>query len=116
MSAIGDAATELAAVLRSVPGLRVFKLGESVSPPCAVVGVPRLLWEAYSRDVTTAEFPVYLVAALDDRAVETLTTFAPLVATALEELTGASTDTAEPGLYPVGDLPAYLFTAPFPLT
>jgi hypothetical protein len=111
-----EASDRLVGALKAIDGVRVFALGESVSPPCAVVGVPRLAWETYSRDVTSASFPVYLIVALDDRAVPRLLELAPKVAAVIEVVTDGSVDAAEPGVYPVGDLPAYLFTAEFPLT
>ncbi|MEC3975090.1 hypothetical protein [Amycolatopsis sp. H20-H5] len=116
MSAVTDAAATLSAALASVEGVRVYELGASVDPPGVVVGVPRLVWGAYSPEITSASFPVYLVVSMDDKSVRQLLTLAPLVAAAIEVATGATVDAADPGIYPVGDLPAYLFTAEFPLT
>lgn len=116
MSAVTEAAAELAGALRSIEGVRVYDLGQSVDPPGIVIGPPRLEWAAYSTEITSASFPVYLVAALGDRTLEQLTELAPKVAAVIEQLTDASIDSADPTIYPVGELPAYLFIAEFPLT
>ncbi|QWF81138.1 hypothetical protein [Amycolatopsis sp. CA-230715] len=116
---------ELAAALTSVTGLRLAQLGADFEPPGVVVGVPRLEWSGYhgyGNDTTppsAASFPIFLVANLDpDKTVSELLRYGPLVGAAIEKVTRATVEAADPGFYTAGgrDLPAYVFTAEFPLS
>lgn len=109
-NAVEAAAQDLETALRGVEGLRYYALGDAqVDPPAVVLGAPALAWEAYALAPTTATFPVFLVTALDDRALERLFAFLVPVAEALDAVADAAVQTANPGTYVAGtqELPCY---------
>lgn len=113
MSAIRAASEALAASLRSVADLRVYTdPGAPVDPPGAFVGPPALSWETFSTSPVRATFLVYLVAAQNDRALESLWDLVPVVSDAIATYDRAAVITAEPGSWLAGrtELPAYVFT------
>jgi hypothetical protein len=100
MNQISAKAGELFAALRTVDRLRVYEdLGAIVDPPGALVGPPRLQWEAYCAEPTTATFVVIVGVALDERATETLFELVPLAADALANVEDATVATATPGVF-----------------
>ncbi len=103
------AAQDLETALSGVEGLRYYPLGSNVDPPGLVMGPPALTWEAYCLTPTTATFPVFLVTALDDRALEQLFQYVVPVSEALEAVTDAAVQNASPGTYLAGtqELPCY---------
>lgn len=110
MSAIAKASQALAAALRTVPELRVYTdPGASIDPPAALVGPPQLTWEAYDVAPTGARFVVVLMAAADERALECLWDFVPLVAAAIEAVPDTVVRQANPGVWLTGgtELPCY---------
>lgn len=110
MSAIVDAAATLTAALATVPGLRVARDPSVVmDPPAAVLGPPSLEWGGMCSDPTSATWHVFVVVQLDERAVERLMAFVPLVAAAIDELPDAAVSRADPVVYPSAgtELPAY---------
>lgn len=116
MMPVADAVAELAAALAGVAGLRVYTDPAAVvDPPAVAVGPPVLAWESYG-DACTATFPVYVVVALDERALARLWELVPAVQAALET-TQATAQTATPIVFNSGgqDLPAYEITTEFPL-
>ena len=97
----------LKAALATVDGLRVYELGTPVDPPGGVVGPPRLTWEVYCDEPTSAQFVVYLVSAMNERALDKLLELLPAVTLALMAVPNAVVVEATPGEYPAGDLPCY---------
>lgn len=119
MSAGWDALQALAAAAGTVEAVRVFPLGASVTPPAVVVGPPRLEWSTNCAAASNATFSVFVIGALDDRAIEGLLDLAPLVAAAIEEGTPAVVLSADPGTYTSagsGELPAYELTVEYPIS
>lgn len=113
MTAIRTAAEALTAALRSVAGLRVYTDPSAVvDPPGAFVGPPALSWETFTTDPVRASFFVYLVAAQNDRALESLWDLIPEVSAAVATYDRAAVISAEPGSWLSGrtELPAYVFT------
>lgn len=114
MSTVTEAAEALEAALTTVEGLRTYRdPGANVAPPAVVLGPPLLRWEGFRAGPTSATFTVFLVTAADDRALERLWQWVPVVAEALDEVTDAATSTATPGTFPAGgaDLPCYQLQA-----
>lgn len=118
MSAIGDAVADIAAAAAGVGGIRVQALGASPEPPSVIVGVPPLQpWPTSCSGPGEAAFPVYVVVAFDDQALELLYELVPLVWQAIEDGTPAVVTAANPGTYNggTGDLPCYELTVDYPL-
>lgn len=118
MSAIGDAAADIAAATASVEQVRVQPLGASPDPPTVIVGVPPLQpLQTSCTGPAEAQFPVYVVVAFDDQALELLYELVPLVWAAIEDGTPALVTAANPGTYNggSGDLPCYELTVEYPL-
>ncbi|WP_435583377.1 hypothetical protein [Amycolatopsis thermoflava] len=109
MRTVTEAAAQLEAALKSVDGLRYVQLGSDVDPPGLVLGVPQLNWEGYGSAPATATFPVIVVVAMDDRALEQLWKLVTPVATAVDTVPDAVVQTADPGVFNAGnqDLPCY---------
>lgn len=113
MSALGDLSGALVTALRTVPGLRVAQdVGEVVDPPAAILGPPLLAWNGYCDGPTSATFTVNVVVTFDERAMERLFAFLPLVAVAVDSVPDAVVTAAAPGTYRIGnaDLPCYAVT------
>lgn len=110
MSVVTEAAAELAAAIATVEGIRVYtRAGATVDPPAVVIGPPTLTWETTCTDPNESAFPVAVVVAAGDRAMDRLWDLVPLVAAAIESVPGAVVRTATPGSFAVGasDLPSY---------
>lgn len=98
--------------LDTVGGLRVLRRpGALGNPPVAYVPPPELTWDGYVTEPTEAVFEVVLAVAADDRAIENLFRFLPLVTAAIEdaEQVDAVVKTATPGVWRTGntELPCY---------
>lgn len=117
MSTIGDASAAIGEAAASVGDLRLFALGQSVTPPGIVVGPPRLTPLGSCAGPANAEFPVTVVVALGELSLEQLWDLVPAVWEAIEGQTGAVVTAAQPGTYSTGsgDLPAYELTAEHPI-
>jgi hypothetical protein len=117
VSEAGDAQAVIEAAAQTVEAVRVFPLGATLTPPAVVVGPPRLEWATSCPGPTTAFFTVFVVAALDDRALELLYELAPQVGAAIEAESAGVVLRADPGTYNAGtgDLPAYALTVEYPL-
>lgn len=103
------AALGLEAALKTVAGLRVYRLGTTVDPPGIVVGPPQLAWEGYGGGPATATFAVFVMVAMDDKALERLWEYVTPVSEAVESVAAAVVRGADPGVYAAGttDLPCY---------
>jgi len=103
------------AACQTVGEIRTYKLGQTIDPPAVIVGPPRLLWEAQCVDggPTSAEFSVFLVTRLDERATEVLFELVPQVVLAIEEQTKGTVSEANPTVYE--DLPGYELRTLYPL-
>jgi hypothetical protein len=116
---IADAVADLEAACRTVEGIRVFQLGDTIDPPAAVVGPPRLLWEVQCVDggPTSAEFLVLVAVAFDDRAIAQLYEVVPRVVLAIETETPGAVSEANPSTYNNGStsLPGYELRVSYPL-
>lgn len=113
MSAVKIAAEALQTAAKGVAGVRVHTdLGAAVDPPATIVGPPALTWEGACVEPTEAQFPVWVVEAADERAMERLWERVPLVSEALDGAEDATVRRADPGTYPTGgvELPAYVIT------
>lgn len=99
--------------LTGLAGIRHYPhLLANVDPPATMVGLPRLEWAVVCSEPTSATFLVYLMVALDDRAVDRLQDMLPVVVEAIESVPDAVVTTATPLVSPYGapDLPAYEIT------
>lgn len=117
-NAVEVAAEALRVALRAVEGVRhAEELGDDVDPPATELGLPDLVFEAYTLDPTTATFPVALVAGMSDRTGRELRQLLPRVTEALGEVRSAVVLRAEPGTFAAGgiELPAYLITVEYAL-
>lgn len=119
---VKDAAEQLAAALKLVPGIGTFVYtdpGAEVQRPGLVIGPPSLRFENQDGPVpTNARFTVFAVVDADEYAVEKLWLLVPQVVAAIEEHTaGCLAGEATPSSYPVGssDMPAYAIPVDFPL-
>lgn len=116
MSAVTDAVAALREALGAVEGVRVYTDPAAVvDPPAVAVGPPALAWDGFG-PACSATFPVYVVVALDERALQRLWELVPAVQAALET-TEATARVANPIVFTSGgqDLPAYEITTEFPL-
>lgn len=116
MTTVPEAVDALKTALKTVEGIKVYTdPAETVDPPAALVGPPRLDWEGYG-PVAAATFPVFVIVPLDDRALQRLWELVPAVQAALET-TDATARTASPIVFNSGgqDLPAYEITTEYPL-
>lgn len=120
---IKDAAEQLAAALRLVPGMSegsvyTHPAAPNLRCPALVIGPPGLDFdEAPTPDPTQARFPIYAVVDESARAVEELWELVPLVSAAVDEHTSGVIVSAEPFPFPYGttDLPSYQLIAEVPL-
>jgi hypothetical protein len=116
------AAAELSAALRELATkpheIRLHDLGDNIDPPGLVVGPAELLWEAAGPEPTTARFPVFVIVAMGERALEQLVELVQVVADRIETEPGMGVLRATPDLYLSGktDLPAYLIETEVALT
>lgn len=117
MSVIGDARADLEAAAKTVPGVNTYALGAQVTPPAVVVGPARLQPLGSCAGPATAAFAVWVIVALDDRALERLEELAPAVWAAIEDQTDAVVTAADPAVYVAGgpDLPCYELTTEHPI-
>lgn len=118
MTAVLEAAEQLEAALKTVPGLRPYRdLGAPIDPPAAVVGVPRLTWGTYCDGPSSARFLIYVFVPFDDRAVERLWELAIDAANAIDTIRDAVVVEATPGVFKSGgvDLPVYELTTDYAL-
>jgi hypothetical protein len=119
MSVVGDAAGTLGAALKTVAGVRLYDLGDSVDPPALIIGMPQLAFDAYCPgQITSVTFPVFLIVAMDNRAQTELWELVEPVAAAIEGVDGATISSADPAVYQAGsqELPAYSFIVEMSLT
>lgn len=117
-----EAAQLLGDAMRSLGDVRVYEdLSARVDPPGIVIGLPALSWGAMCPDAqpTQADFPLWVIAAMNSRAQETLWGLMPRVIEALE---ASGLDAVVPGgasatPYNSGgtDLPSYQLTVEVPL-
>lgn len=119
---VKDAALELKAALKLVPGIGSFvytDLGADIQRPALVIGPPTIRFEAAAPGVPTgAGFTVFAVVDSDQYAAEKLWELVPQVVSAVEEHTsGCLAGEATPTAYPVGtsELPAYAIPIDMPL-
>lgn len=113
MSIVKAKAEELETAAKTVPNVRFYRdLGATVDPPALVIGPPRLQWESYCVDPTSATFIVIVMVAMNERAQEALWDLVPLVAAAMSDVEDAVVTTASPGVFNAGgtDLPSYEIT------
>jgi len=115
MSGVTTAADELEAAVGRVEGVRLYRdpAGAVASPPAVMVGPPRLTWESVCSEPTEATFVVYVLAAMNERAVAQLWELVPAVAAAIDEhVRAASVIEANPGVFNAGgrELPSYEIT------
>ncbi len=103
---IADAAAALKTAVLTVEDVRVYALGEQVTPPGVVIGPPALTGQTVCAGPTDATFSVYVIVALDDRALERLWELVPAVWAAIEENTDAVVLRADPGTYAAAGIPA----------
>lgn len=115
---IAEAANELVAALKTVPGLRVSLLtGDALNPPVAVVGPPSVEFGSYGGAAPTSmTFTVNIAVAMDSRALGKLWHFVTHATAAVEQNTDSVVTAATPGILPVGgsDLPSYQLTVDYP--
>lgn len=90
-------------------------IGAPANPPCVMAGPPSLTWETYGVPPTGARFPLYVVVAKEDRALERLWDLVPKVAAAIDENTDAVVLRADPASWGNPELPAYLIEVEVPL-
>lgn len=127
-TSVKDAALQLAAALKLVPGIGSHvhtDPGADISQrPALVIGPPSLRFELFSNDTgpvpTNARFTVFAIVEPDQYAVEKLWDLVPAVVAAVEQHTdGSLAEGAEatPTSYPVGtsELPAYAIPVDMPL-
>ena len=103
------------AVALAVPDLSVITNPVApIAPPAVVIGPPRLYWRGYNQggQPTTGAWNVYLVTALTQYALPTLTALVGAIAGAIELHTPGVVLGAGPGIYPSpqGGLPSYIFS------
>lgn len=107
---ISDASKALAAAAKSVAGVEVSTdLGANLNPPTVMIGVPSLTWNGYRVEPNEATFPVFVIVAMDEYAIEKLWTLVPIVAAALDDTDDATVVSASPAVFQNGghDFPAY---------
>lgn len=114
-TAVRDAAQQLEAALKLVPGhdrkpVEVVRdPGATLHPPTLVLGPPSLIWETGCAEPTSARFIVFAVVDSNEYAVERLWVFVAETAGAIDTHTDAVVVRADPSAYPNGgvELPAY---------
>ena len=108
--------TQIAEILdavRDVVGLRVDTSGLGLAdPPAFTLGPPSFTWADYSDTPTSTSYDGILYVPADERAVDRLLTFLPLVYAQVESVEDAAVTAAAPQSFRVGatDLPAYRIT------
>lgn len=113
MSAVADIAEALYAALAGVQGVRVYRdPAAPIDPPASVLAAPSLSWDGPCHEPSTASFRVYVIVAMDDRALDRLWDLVPQVAEAVDTVPEAVVTRATPGVYTSGgvDLPSYDLT------
>lgn len=107
---VQDAALALETALKTVTGLRLYRLGENIDPPGIVVGPPKLDWTGFCGDPTEATFAVFLIEAMDDRSLERLWVWVAPVSVAVDSVQDAVVRSANPGVYEAGttSMPCYV--------
>ena len=81
----------------------------NVDPPALVFGAPILEWGAYDTTPSNASWPIYLVVAKTDMALENLLRLAPSVGAVIEESINAAVLRVQPVNHATLG-PAYEFT------
>ncbi len=116
---IADAAAALQTAVETVEAVRVYPLGADVTPPGVVIGPPALTGQTMCAGPTDATFSVYVIVALDDRALERLWELVPLIWAAIEEHSDAVVVRADPGTYAApgvpSDMPTYELAVEYPI-
>jgi hypothetical protein len=109
---VQDAAMALETALKTLPGFRLYRLGENIDPPGIVVGPPKLDWTSFCGDPTEATFSVFLIEAMDDRSLERLWEHVAPVSVAVDSVQDAVVRSATPGIYEAGatKLPCYVLS------
>ncbi|NIH81691.1 hypothetical protein [Amycolatopsis viridis] len=112
MRTVSEAAQQIETALKTVDKLRVYPLGDDIDPPGLLIGAPQLTWDGYGSAPTTATFPVFLIVAMDERALELLWQLVTPVTAALDTVQDAVVQSADPGTFPAGsqNLPCYSFS------
>lgn len=111
--AVKVAAEALEVALNAVENVRAYRDPSAVLvPPGVVIGPPRLAFEAYCLEPTSATFPLYLVVKFDDRVLERMWSFVPTIAAAVDKVPGAAVTRADPGVFNANgqDMPCYEIT------
>lgn len=108
-----DAQNRLQAALLTVDGLRVPDVSQSVSPPAAVIGPPKLSWDGYGTvggAVLSTQWNIYLILSVSQYAINNLMSMVAKVTAAIEKYTPGIVLSAAAGSYvsPTGALPAYV--------
>ncbi|WP_435582917.1 hypothetical protein [Amycolatopsis thermoflava] len=109
MRTVAEAAQQLTTALATVEPLRLYTLGDNIDPPALLIGAPQLTWDGYGPAATSATFPVFVIVAKNERALERLWEFVGPVAAAVDTVADAVVQTADPGTFPTGtqELPCY---------
>lgn len=104
LSPVAAATQRLAdAISLAVPDMPVrTKVVGPVSPPAVVIGPPQLMWQGYTQQgrPTSGQWQVYVVAAMNAYAVDTLLSLVATISSAIELHTPAVVLGSEPGVYP----------------
>lgn len=119
MSILGASQTLGAAAAAAAEGLRLHLVGEQVTPPAVIVGVPPFEPLGMCSGPASAVFPLYVVVDLNDRSLERLWELVPAVWSAVEDNTDGVVRRADPGTYVAGagaDLPCYELAVEYPLS
>jgi hypothetical protein len=110
MNVVHAKALELEAAAKTVEGARFYRdLGTTMDPPALVIGPPRLQWEGYGGEPTSATFIVIVMVDMNERAQEALWDLVPLVSEAMSGVDDAVVMSATPGVFNANgtDLPSY---------
>lgn len=109
---VQDAALALESALKTVEGLRVYRLSDNVDPPAFVVGAPALRWDNFCGDPTEATFAVFLIETGDDRALERLWQHVGPASEAIDTVENAAVISAAPAIFEAGatPLPCYVLS------
>jgi hypothetical protein len=94
-----ELAEDLAAAVAALGDLQVSTdPAAAIDPPGVLIGPPRLQWEAYCGDPTTARFQLYLVVPpASGQTIEDLLDLVPRVVDAVADVENAVVLTASPG-------------------
>lgn len=111
LSPLAQASHRLAWAASTLPNVRVStSVVAPITPTAIVIGPPRLNAIGYG-PVCTAQWNVYVVVAVNQYAVDVLTSLVTSLMVAIERLTPAVCRSSGPGTYPNpggGVLPAFI--------